>query len=80
MGDVIPMREHAATRDALQGRADSPWFRPSPWEACDGCEIRAICREVRECHAPTVDVQPRFDDGHPVALRLRAQELPDIIA
>lgn len=70
MGDLIPLREHGATRAALAGDIESPWLRPSPdWDPCDGCLIRSACREVRECHdTPLPD------------LKLRVVGPPDIVA
>jgi hypothetical protein len=76
MGDLIPMRDHAATRDATASAADSPWFKDAPdWDPCHGCPVRGACREVRECQwgAP-------FDTDPEPAIALRLVEPPDIIA
>ena len=72
MGDLVPMREHAATRAAFAGDVESPWLKPAPdWDPCVTCDIRSACREVRECYD---DMEP------PPDLKLRVVEPPDIVA
>lgn len=75
MGDLIPMRDHAAARDAIAQEADSPWFRTDgeapDWDSCKGCPIRGACREVRECQWPA---PPEPD------ITLRIVDPPDIVA
>lgn len=66
MGDLIPMADHAAARDALRIAADTA----APW--CEGCPVRVACREVRECHA--------FGDDPEPDIVLHLVEPPDIIA
>jgi hypothetical protein len=72
MGDVIPLRDHAAARDILNGPTDSPWLRSAPdWDPCGECPIRGACREVRECQWGTPD-----DDPGPPPLQLRPAAPP----
>lgn len=76
MGDIIPMRDHAATRDTLAGDTDSPWLRPAPdWDPCEGCPVRGACREVRECQWGET-----FDDDPEPDITLRLVPPPDIVA
>jgi hypothetical protein len=77
MGDVIPLRDYAATRAAIEGDPASPWFQLAPdagdWDPCHGCPVRGACREVREC-------QWGGDDDPEPGITLRLAEPPDIVA
>lgn len=76
MGDIIPLRDYAVTRAAIEGDPASPWFQLAPdagdWDTCRSCPIRGACREVRECQWPAPDPEPD--------ITLRLVEPPDIVA